>query len=49
MNTGPSYLENIVSPFIEEGSHQTLLRKGGVYAQLWSKQSGGFLDPAAVA
>jgi ATP-binding cassette subfamily B multidrug efflux pump len=34
---------------IEEGSHQTLLEKGGVYAQLWNRQSGGFLDPAAVA
>lgn len=34
---------------IEDGSHQTLLRKGGVYAKLWNRQSGGFLDPAAVA
>ncbi|ASP35735.1 ABC transporter ATP-binding protein [Labrenzia sp. VG12] len=34
---------------IETGSHQALLQKGGVYAQLWNRQSGGFLDPAAVA
>jgi len=34
---------------IEEGSHNALLQKGGVYAQLWNRQSGGFLDPAAVA
>jgi ATP-binding cassette subfamily B multidrug efflux pump len=34
---------------IEEGSHKRLLEKGGVYAQLWNRQSGGFLDPAEVA
>ncbi|MEM9633525.1 MAG: ABC transporter ATP-binding protein [Pseudomonadota bacterium] len=34
---------------IEEGSHKTLLEKDGVYAQLWNRQSGGFLDPAAAA
>ncbi len=34
---------------IEEGSHKMLLEKGGVYAQLWNRQSGGFLDPAAAA
>lgn len=34
---------------IEEGSHKSLLEKGGVYAQLWNRQSGGFLDPAAAA
>jgi ATP-binding cassette subfamily B multidrug efflux pump len=28
---------------IEEGSHAELLRKGGVYADLWSRQSGGFI------
>jgi ATP-binding cassette subfamily B multidrug efflux pump len=28
---------------IEEGDHQTLLAKGGVYAALWNRQSGGFL------
>ena len=28
---------------IEEGSHDTLVAKGGLYAQLWARQSGGFL------
>jgi len=28
---------------IEEGSHATLLAKGGLYAKLWAHQSGGFL------
>lgn len=28
---------------IEIGSHQELLDKGGVYAQLWAHQTGGFL------
>ena len=28
---------------VEQGSHQELLAKGGVYARLWQRQSGGFL------
>ena len=28
---------------VEEGNHQTLIRQGGLYATLWSHQSGGFL------
>lgn len=28
---------------VEEGSHQMLLEKGGLYAKLWTHQSGGFL------
>jgi ATP-binding cassette subfamily B multidrug efflux pump len=35
---------------IEEGSHDELLSHGGLYAQLWQRQSGGFLlhdDPDA--
>ena len=28
---------------VEEGNHETLLRRGGLYAELWSRQSGGFL------
>ncbi len=28
---------------VEEGSHAELLARGGLYAQLWERQSGGFL------
>ena len=28
---------------VEEGSHQQLLARGGIYAKLWAHQSGGFL------
>jgi ATP-binding cassette, subfamily B, multidrug efflux pump len=28
---------------IEEGRHDDLLRRGGLYADLWARQSGGFL------
>ena len=28
---------------VEQGSHGELLRGGGLYAELWSRQSGGFL------
>ncbi len=28
---------------IEEGTHDGLLARGGLYAQLWARQSGGFL------
>lgn len=28
---------------VEEGSHDALLRQGGLYARLWAHQSGGFL------
>ena len=31
---------------IEDGSHDELLEKDGVYAQLWKRQSGGFINPA---
>ncbi len=29
---------------VEEGSHDALLEQGGLYARLWRRQSGGFLD-----
>ena len=29
---------------IEDGSHQTLLDKKGLYARLWAHQSGGFIE-----
>ncbi|MEZ5926601.1 MAG: ABC transporter ATP-binding protein [Hyphomicrobiaceae bacterium] len=32
---------------VEEGSHAALLQKGGLYAELWSRQSGGFLAKEA--
>ena len=38
---------------VEEGSHDELIAQGGLYAQLWQRQSGGFLlhddphEPAA--
>ncbi|HEY8546145.1 MAG TPA: ABC transporter ATP-binding protein, partial [Acidimicrobiales bacterium] len=33
----------------EEGSHEELLARGGVYAGLWHKQSGGFLPMQAAS
>jgi len=30
---------------IEEGSHDELIARGGLYARLWQRQSGGFIDP----
>ena len=32
---------------IETGTHQDLLRRGGLYAELWARQSGGFLASEA--
>jgi ATP-binding cassette subfamily B multidrug efflux pump len=32
---------------VEEGSHADLLAAGGLYAQFWGRQSGGFLNPEA--
>jgi ATP-binding cassette, subfamily B, multidrug efflux pump len=34
---------------VEEGTHADLLRRGGLYARLWARQSGGFLGDEAVA
>ncbi|MAM62810.1 ABC transporter ATP-binding protein [Maritimibacter sp. UBA3975] len=31
----------------EEGTHKELLAKGGIYADLWTRQSGGFLGEEA--
>ncbi|MCC5974560.1 MAG: ABC transporter ATP-binding protein [Rubellimicrobium sp.] len=33
---------------IEDGPHEALLEKGGIYARLWSRQSGGFLGDETV-
>jgi ATP-binding cassette subfamily B multidrug efflux pump len=32
---------------VEEGSHKALLERGGIYAELWARQSGGFLAKEA--
>ncbi|MBX9590044.1 MAG: ABC transporter ATP-binding protein/permease [Hyphomonadaceae bacterium] len=34
---------------VEEGSHSALLKRGGLYADLWERQSGGFLAEAVAA
>ncbi len=34
---------------IEQGSHEALLASGGLYADLWKRQSGGFLAPETAA
>ena len=34
---------------IEQGSHDTLLARRGIYASLWAHQSGGFLAGAGAA
>ncbi len=28
---------------VEDGTHASLMMRGGLYAQLWSRQSGGFI------
>ena len=33
---------------VEQGSHAELVARGGLYAQLWQRQSGGFLGLEAV-
>ena len=33
---------------VEEGSHQELLAREGLYARLWAHQSGGFLGKEAL-
>ncbi|WEN41044.1 Putative multidrug export ATP-binding/permease protein [Thauera sp. GDN1] len=32
---------------VEEGDHRSLLARGGLYARLWARQSGGFLGEEA--
>jgi ATP-binding cassette subfamily B multidrug efflux pump len=33
---------------VEEGPHAALIARGGIYAGLWARQSGGFLDAGPV-
>jgi len=48
-----SHMDRIVvmdeGRIIEEGTHNALLKKGGVYANFWKRQSGGFLGVDAAA
>ena len=41
-------MDNIVvledGKIVEHGSHKALIKRGGAYSQLWSRQSGAFLD-----
>jgi ATP-binding cassette subfamily B multidrug efflux pump len=34
---------------VEQGSHEELIRHGGLYADLWARQSGGFLAEQVAA
>ncbi|MBX3570668.1 MAG: ABC transporter ATP-binding protein [Rhizobiaceae bacterium] len=34
---------------VEEGTHAQLVERGGLYAQLWARQSGGFLPDSLAA
>ena len=29
---------------VEQGTHNQLVKHGGIYAQLWAHQSGGFIE-----
>jgi ATP-binding cassette subfamily B multidrug efflux pump len=29
---------------VEQGTHADLVDSGGIYSQLWARQSGGFLE-----
>jgi ATP-binding cassette subfamily B multidrug efflux pump len=29
---------------LEDGSHDELIKKGGLYSELWSHQSGGYIQ-----
>ena len=39
--------EVLTGRIVETGTHEQLLARGGLYAQLWARQSGGFLELAS--
>jgi ATP-binding cassette subfamily B multidrug efflux pump len=40
---GPAGGDGRQGGIVEEGTHQDLLARDGLYARLWRRQSGGFL------
>ena len=34
---------------VEDGPHEALITRGGLYADLWTRQSGGFVPTAPAA
>ena len=34
---------------VEDGGHENLITRDGLYAQLWKRQSGGFISSTAAA
>jgi ATP-binding cassette subfamily B multidrug efflux pump len=41
---GPARRARCKGRIVETGSHGELVQKGGLYAELWSRQSGGFIS-----
>ena len=43
LKTGQRTNITVVGSPVEQGKHAALLAQGGLYAQFWARQSGGFL------